>query len=285
MPGDGATAVRRRGGDGRPLGRRGEPAMLSGEIGRGALRHRKVFLVLLDAIRSGRYVPGDALPTEAALGEMFGVSRITVRRALHDLALEGVIERKHGRGSFVKSVTVPNLSWYPIGSLSRQINEAGALDVLVLEFERLAAPDPVAQALDLASGAEVLRVVRVRSRDGQPIVHLTAWIPGDIAQRFTRDDFVAKPLYRLLAEAGSGYDQATQSLGACLADPAAAGALQVEIGTALTLVRRVLVCGTRPVEYLELRASPARYEIAMSWKIDRKDGLSSSETVTYHSRF
>src|SRR6202000_2535352 len=64
--------------------------------------HRQLFLVLHDEIDRGVIAPGEALPTEQALCDQFGVSRITVRRALADLAERGYIERRQGVGSFVR---------------------------------------------------------------------------------------------------------------------------------------------------------------------------------------
>ena len=69
--------------------------------GAGVPLHRQLFLVLHDEIARGALAPGDALPTEQSLCDQFGVSRITVRRALADLADAGLIERRHGVGSFV----------------------------------------------------------------------------------------------------------------------------------------------------------------------------------------
>src|ERR1700758_3547076 len=70
--------------------------------GAGVPLHRQLFLVLHDEIARGALPPGEALPTEQALCDQFGVSRITVRRALADLAEQGYIERRHGVGSFVR---------------------------------------------------------------------------------------------------------------------------------------------------------------------------------------
>src|SRR4030095_8120804 len=69
----------------------------------GTALHRQVFLVLRDEIRRGVLVPGRALPKEEALCERFGVSRITVRRALADLAALGVVQRRQGIGNFVSA--------------------------------------------------------------------------------------------------------------------------------------------------------------------------------------
>ena len=56
---------------------------------------------LTEAIQSGRYAPGDPVPTETQLCAQYGVSRITVRRAISELQDEGLLEKRHGKGTFV----------------------------------------------------------------------------------------------------------------------------------------------------------------------------------------
>ena len=62
--------------------------------------------MLRDQIADGEYTVGDQLPTEKEIGEAFGVSRVTVRRALRELAAEGLLERQPGRGTFLKELPV-----------------------------------------------------------------------------------------------------------------------------------------------------------------------------------
>src|SRR6202051_1153079 len=83
----------------------GETSAKAGQVSTasGVPLHRQLFLVLHDEIARGAIAPGDALPTEQSLCDQFGVSRITVRRALADLAEQGYIERRQGVGSFVRA--------------------------------------------------------------------------------------------------------------------------------------------------------------------------------------
>ena len=71
-------------------------------------KYRKVFDALQREIRSGRLQPGDRLPSEAELERTFGASRITVGRAVRDLQLAGMVERRVGSGSYVKAPNVPD---------------------------------------------------------------------------------------------------------------------------------------------------------------------------------
>src|SRR4030095_11578466 len=64
--------------------------------------HKQLFIVLRDQISRGARAAGSSLPTEEALGEQFGVSRVTWRRTLADLEASGFVERRHGRGTFVR---------------------------------------------------------------------------------------------------------------------------------------------------------------------------------------
>ena len=77
---------------------RGKPVALAA----GVPLHRQLFLVLHDEIARGAIPAGHPLPTEQELCDQFGVSRITVRRALADLADQGHITRRQGVGSFVR---------------------------------------------------------------------------------------------------------------------------------------------------------------------------------------
>src|SRR5690606_26146540 len=63
--------------------------------------YQQIYQQLLEDIRTGKYPPGSQLPTEKELAEAYGVSRITSKRALTELAEAGFIERIRGRGSFV----------------------------------------------------------------------------------------------------------------------------------------------------------------------------------------
>ena len=79
----------------------------------------QVYRSLLERIRADEYAPGDALPPERRLTELYGVSRITVVKALDLLERDGVIERQHGRGTFVREpeeiAPPPTLAFLPGG--------------------------------------------------------------------------------------------------------------------------------------------------------------------------
>src|SRR5437016_4522391 len=81
--------------------------MMGGEIGGAAMaevrlpRHRLVFETLLGDIASGRFQPGDRLPTETELAKTFSASRSTIARAMRDLKSRGLLNRQRGGGTHI----------------------------------------------------------------------------------------------------------------------------------------------------------------------------------------
>src|ERR1700733_2910479 len=146
--------------------------------GAGVPLHRQLFLVLHDEIARGALAPGEALPTEQALCDQFGVSRITVRRALADLAEQGYIERRQGVGSFVREHAPADLSVAGGSYMDglRQAQFETEVDVLELDAHRRP-PRAVSDALETSS--ELLHIVRVRRqrRTGEPLMVTEAWLP------------------------------------------------------------------------------------------------------------
>jgi GntR family transcriptional regulator len=243
----------------------------------GTSRHRTVSLVLSDGIATGRYRLGESLPGEETLAKMFHVSRVTIRRALADLDAAGLIERKHGLGTFVKKKPDPRDA-SPMNRLVSQIAQAGKLAVEVVEFEYCVPPEAVRDLLKLKAGQEAQRVVRVRRTKRRPIMHLTTYVPAVIARSYSRQELERIPLYRLLARAGKAYSRAQESVGACLADPIVAPLLKVEVGAPLLFIQRLLSTANEPVEYLELRAASDAYSLTRSWD-------SGAETTGDDGRF
>ncbi|VTU29802.1 GntR family transcriptional regulator [Variovorax sp. RA8] len=228
----------------------------------GAPLHFQISTLIKDGIASGRYHPGDQLPTEEALGAAHGVSRVTVRRALKSLELQGLIERKAGRGTFVSAkASVLNLP-APIGPYLERVAERRALSrPVVKEFDFVAAPPDVRSGLQLPDGAVTLRVVRLRLVGRLPIVHTTLYLPEALGRRYKRSDFGQSALSELLAREGHVYSKIDMVTRARLATPLIARLLHVEVGAALVDVHRIGYDATgRPIEYQQLQGPPDRFE-------------------------
>ena len=124
---------------------------------------------LLAEIGSGQRQPGDKLPSEAELAARFGVNRHTVRRALSDLAERGLVHSRRGSGVFVQGKSIE----YPIGKRTRMSTNLAAIGReagrQLISLETRYAADAEAEALQIASGAQVHAMEGISVADGQPI--------------------------------------------------------------------------------------------------------------------
>ncbi len=228
---------------------------------------QRVYLSLREDISNGVYTLGQNLPGEVKLASVFEVSRVTVRRALHALCADGLVERRAGSGNVV--CNSPSLN-APVAmnfnTLMPQVAEMGRnTTAKLLSFTYNKAPDYIAQAMGLATGDPVQIATRVRLTDDQPFSHLTTYVPQAIATSYSENDLANTPLFTLLERSGVTIAQASQSVSATLASPSVADALDVQVGSALLSLQR-LVCDDkgRGVEYLVARYRPDLFTIDMT---------------------
>lgn len=230
----------------------------------GAPLHRQLYLVLHDEIGRGALAAGDALPTEQSLCEQFGVSRITVRRALADLADAGLIERRHGIGSFVTEQSSPSRH-DTSGSYMDELRQVEfETEVDVIEFGERVLPRPVAERLDPRDrGLYVLRLRRER-RTAEPLMITEAWLPVELADTITQVALASAPLYRLLSDAGANLERLEHELTAEIAGPRTAALLDTTIGSPLIRVNRVAFAAGAPHHVLSMVLSPNRSRVVLN---------------------
>jgi GntR family transcriptional regulator len=170
-----------------------------GPFDRLQLRYQHVQEQLAEEIERGGRRPGSRLPPERALAEHFGVSRVTLRRALGELARAGVVERS-GTGWMVASATIgepPNaLMSFSEMAASRGLTPGGH----VLQRHTRPATIDEAEALGLAPGAPLLELERLRSMDGVPILIDRTRVPLSLAPGLDHLDLEGRSLYEVLEE-------------------------------------------------------------------------------------
>ena len=227
----------------------------------GEAKAKQVYLILRDRILSGAVGFGAKLPTENELAEFHGVSRVTVRRALGELARERLIERRRSAGTRVIYRPSPAPMTADISGVLANLAEMGRRTaVKLLSFDYVPAEGAVAQALGVGSDQLLQRSVRVRSVDGLPFSFLTTHVPESISVTFTRQELASRPLLDLLERAGVKVEYARQRISAGLATPDIARALGLRTGSPLIeLVRVVYDQAGRGVEHLHALYRPDRY--------------------------
>ncbi|WP_017586945.1 GntR family transcriptional regulator [Nocardiopsis ganjiahuensis] len=140
--------------------------------------HTQVAGVLRAEIRDRSIPPGDALPSEAALRERFGVSRSVVRQALATLEEEGAVRRTRGRAPVAAVPTEHHRLVQRVTGLFDQFSAEGLdLATAVLALEPVRAGNP--SAVHHLGSVELLRLERVRSVDGEALSYVRTWLPAD----------------------------------------------------------------------------------------------------------
>ena len=234
-------------------------------------------------IVDGEFGTGGTLPSEQELAEFHGVSRITAKRALDELANDGLVVRERGRGTrVVEGRAGVRISGQGTGAFDALLAMGGETEVAVKEFGYAPAEDDVAAALDLPLGTAVQRAVRVRSVGGDPFSHLTTHVPEGIGRRFEKSDLANTPLLALFERAGVTPATADQAVSATLADMVVADRLGIDVGAPLLRIRRVVRDSDgRPIELLVAlyRSDLYRLTMTLSRGLDAADGW-SPEAVT-----
>src|SRR5947209_1502697 len=158
----------------------------------------QVYRAILEGIRAGDLRPGDRLPGERALTDRFGVSRITVRRALSALVAEGHVHASPKSGWFVADplLTDPPAKLLSFTEMARSRGLVPSARVLVAEVRPASLQE--AEQLHVAPGAELFELQRVRSLDGIPIAADRSRIALARAPFLPQLDFAKESLYAAL---------------------------------------------------------------------------------------
>ncbi len=225
----------------------------------------KLYLLLKERITSGALAPGSRLPSEPDLAASHGLSRVTIRRALDGLARDGLISRMPGAGTFVKDIAARPPVVADLANMMAHLVAMGrATRVKLLSFAYVTPPAPIAEALRLRPGERTQAALRVRYLDDKPMSYLSTHIPERIGASFTAEDLAHQPLLELLERSGVVAHKADQTISATLAGPEAAEALDVEIGSALiALTRVVLGADGRGIEHLSALYRPDMHAFHM----------------------
>ncbi|MDP4299049.1 GntR family transcriptional regulator [Leptothrix discophora] len=204
----------------------------------GQSRYAALASAMRARIVAGEWPPGSAIPAEQTLAAEHGVALGTMRRALDLLAEQGLLERVHGRGTFVRQGLsgAPMLRFFRFGADEREAPRSR-----ILARDVLAAPAEVARALACGPGEPALRLKRLRSVGGQPALLEEIWLPLPAFQALADGDAAAwgDLLYPLYAErCGVHVHRAVDTIGFGNLGAAQARALQLPAGHPCARVQR-----------------------------------------------
>ncbi|MCL5052798.1 MAG: GntR family transcriptional regulator [Gammaproteobacteria bacterium] len=139
---------------------------------------------------------GDLLPSEADLGSRFGVSRITIRKALEILRNEGLVESQQGRGWVVTRAPFRQVLG-EFSTIEHQLEEIGVVPRRQIVASRIITA--TGRLEEVLGGGELLEVTRVNLADGAPFAKITVWVPSYLGKGLSIVDLEHRSFYELLS--------------------------------------------------------------------------------------
>lgn len=214
-------------------------------------------------IYGGDYPPGALLPSDARLGELYGVSRITVRQAIDKLVASNLVRRRRGVGTFVngaeQAVKTASLVGF-IDDVHPHIN------FRLLRSGRQVPPEGLARSMGLPAGEACQCFVNLNHVGKEPLSFVESYFP-DAVSRFLGDaDFAGHTPPSRLVEMRSGrsFNHAEQTMGAAAAAEEVATRLGVPAGQPLIRMERVYFAADRGVlEATVAHYHPQRYQFSI----------------------
>lgn len=223
---------------------------------------------LREQIESGVWKPGDRIPGESDLCEIFDVSRTVVLQALKELSFEGLIVRRQGKGTFVAEPKIEESLVQKLTGFYQDMQDRGLTPVTqVLNQARSTSSPKVAARLGLRPGQEVIEIERLRFVDGDPIVLVTTYLPYHLCPQLLEAELSRQSLYAFLERScGLVIARGRRTIEAVPAGSREAELLRIEPNAPLIRLVSVSYLGDgTPLEYYEAlhRGDRSRFEVEL----------------------
>lgn len=242
---------------------------------RGIPVYRQLADYIKNQIASGKYQPGDVLPSEADYIREFNLSRTTVRLAFGLVTNAGLVRREQGRGTIVVSPVRSNLSY--LASFSEEARRYGhEPSVLLLSCTEEQISDAAAFELRLPADAKVLKVVRLRQVDHKPIGITISWMNTHAFPQLVNQDYSIGSLYDLFEDKlGLSICHAQENIRADLATEDETRLLKLKHGAPVLRMDRTThiqseLKSTIPIEFVEVVFNGSVYSVDV--ELFRKSG-------------
>ncbi|EDR96023.1 UbiC transcription regulator-associated domain protein [Anaerostipes caccae L1-92] len=203
--------------------------------------------------------PNDKLPSERDLIEEFGVSRPTIQKALSDLENERIIYRIPRQGSFVSDLRLRK-SLNKLKSFAEDLRSTGDTpSTRLISFEIIEASETVARQLDIKPGDPVYYLIRLRFKNGDPIIYDDSYFAPFSVKGITCDVLVDS-IYQFIESHGMKVSMSKETISAVLPPEAIAKALELqEDEPVIKLDMVAYLSDGRPFEYTISHKNPKKY--------------------------
>lgn len=242
------------------MSRSDSEGVTSPEEARAAPLYAGVKQMILGKIRDGDWPPRHRIPSENELVAELGVSRMTVNRALRELALEGILARIQGLGTFVAEGKGQS-SIVEVRNIADEIAERGHKhSATVVVLDELKASPEIAEALDLAIGAPAFHSIIVHFENDIPVQLEDRYVNAEIAPDYVSQDFTRVTPNRFLSDVVA-WTEAEHEIEAVLPATWEARLLAMSRTDPCLLIRRRTFSGDRVVTSVRLLVPGGRYRL------------------------
>ena len=217
-------------------------------------------------ISCGHWRPGDAVPSEAALQQQFGLSRMTINRAVKELAVEGLVTRIQGSGTVVAQLHRIS-STLAIRDIHEEVLERGHEHSVHLDrLETVRANLALAQTFKLRQGAKVFHSVLVHHEDGVAIQIEDRYVNPAAAPKYLSADFSSTTPTRYLLE-HAPLTEARYSIEASLPSAHEAQCLGIQASDPCLVMTRSTVSGAHVASWVRLVYPGTRYSFSGKFQL------------------
>lgn len=219
-------------------------------------------------ILSGKWEPGFQLPPEKEIAASFGVSNITVKRAIIELVNKGLLFRQRGKGTFVSTDSPEEKDIYKLITFSNKENGRYPHDTVNFSIDK--ADIGLAKSLNLKESEEVIKLNRIKIERNTPIGIEYSFLPYSFFPNFTPDLVKDELIYNVLKDKYNiKLDRAKIFFSVTMADEYQSEILEVDPETPLVFLERTtFTLGNKIVEHSKffMRQDKARYYLEVNLK-------------------
>lgn len=227
-----------------------------------------------EKISTGEYQAGQMLPSENKYCEMYQVSRVTVRNAITDLVDQGILIRRHGKGTFVEKQKIQNnlIKFQGFTSTCRENHITINTHILCVCKQEASLYD--IRTLDLEEGDDVIYIKRIRYADNQPVIIEHVHLPYKQFSFLLDENLENRSLYATIEEKTGmnpeNYCFANLCIEASAATPEESLFLDIPSGSPLFILKEVVISETgAPVHWTKQIMSGNNFKFNLSSDVNR----------------
>ncbi|MDL2229016.1 GntR family transcriptional regulator [Treponema sp. OttesenSCG-928-L16] len=223
--------------------------------------------IIQQKILTGEYKPGQQLPSERDLAQIYGLSRVTIRNAINNMVAEGVLTRRHRKGTYVANKKIEHSLGQLIGLIEELAQRHMDIEIRVLENAIVPAPPSILKKLSIQNDTKAYKVARLVSTGKEPLAIDYGYLPSNVAYLMPEYNPKTGMIYTMLEKRGYKISTADQIIRA--ESPSAKEASLLKIlpsSPVLVLERTVYVEGGGPITYSRTIYRADRYEYDVTLK-------------------